>query len=218
MNTQRYDLYGPIHKGLRAAHGEWLTQLGRADFAEPADLLASLRRYLTLCASHLEHEDRFVHPLLEWRAAGTTAEVASQHEEHLVDFARIERAIIAVQQARPCERLAAGRDLYLTFSAFVAGDLAHMHWEETVLFGRLCAHFRDEELEAMETAIIGSLTPQETVTAVRVIMPALNPAERDRMLAALRLAAPPEAFDAIVEYAVRPALGSEDLAALGLAA
>jgi hypothetical protein len=33
----------------------------------------------------------------------------------------------------------------------------------------------------MKIAIIRSLTPQETVTAVRVMMPALNPAERDRI-------------------------------------
>ncbi len=218
MSTPRFDIYGPAHKGLRAAHGDILRRLGRADFSAPDEVLAALRGHLAFCRRHLAHEDEFMHPALAARSPGATAEVERQHDEHLEDFERMERAIAAVERAEKADRPAAGHQLYLTFSTFVAADLAHMHWEETVLFPQLCALFSDAELAGMQAAIVESQGPEDKVVSVRVMMPALNGVERATLLSAIKAMAPQQAYDAIVQFAVRPSLGADDLAALGLAA
>lgn len=221
MTAQRYDLYGPIHKGLRLAHSEMMMRLARADEAWLPSLLEDLRNHLVLCRRHLADEDRHIHPALEARRPDSTAELERQHEEHCDDFERLERAIATVECATRPERTAAGRQLYLTFTTFVAADLAHMHEEETQVFAELCALFGDEELQALEMAIIAELTPAENIAFMRLIIPAVSRAERTELLAGIRAAAPPEAFLAILEHAVRPTLSPEELAALerlGLAA
>lgn len=93
-----------------------------------------------------------------------------------------------------------------------------MHWEETVLFPQLCALFSDAELAGMHAAIVSSQGPEDKVASVRVMMPALNSVERAALLGAIKATAPPQAYEAIVQFAVRPSLGPSDLAALGLAA
>ena len=132
MTSGRWDLYGPIHKGLRFAHAEMLKGLGRADFATPDATLEALRFHLNLCRKHLAHEERHIHPALEARVSGGAGEIERQHAEHREDFERLERAMAAVERAPREARAIAGRQLYLTFSSFVAADFLHMQEEETV--------------------------------------------------------------------------------------
>ncbi|MBN9544484.1 MAG: hemerythrin domain-containing protein [Alphaproteobacteria bacterium] len=214
MTSGRWDLYGPIHKGLRFAHAEMLKELGRADFATPDVTMEALRFHLALCAKHLAHEERYIHPALEARASGGAHEIERQHEEHREDFARLERAMATVERASQEGRAAAGRQLYLTFSSFVAADFLHMQEEETVFYPQLCALFSDAELMAMEMEIIHSLTPEENIAYLRLMVPAMNGAERRALLTGIKNAAPPAVFQAIVTQAVRPTLNAEDFAAL----
>jgi hypothetical protein len=221
MTQQRYDLYGPIHKGLRRTHADFLARLGAADFAEPTPLLDALRSHLTLCAKHLSHEEDFIHPALEQRSPGGASRLDQQHEDHREDLDRLERAITAVERAAPEDRARAGRDLYLTYATFVAADLEHMHEEETVVWPRLCALFTDAEMMGIEMAIIGSLAPEVNLAFMRMMLPALNRAERAGLLGGIKASAPPEAFAAVIQFAARPTLAPADMAALeavGLAA
>ena len=218
MTSGRWDLYGPIHKGLRFAHAEMLKGLGRADFATPDATMEALRFHLNLCRKHLAHEERHIHPALEARVSGGTGEIERQHAEHREDFERLERAMAAVERAPREARAIAGRQLYLTFSSFVAADFLHMQEEETVFYPQLCALFSDAELMAMEMEIVHSLTPEENIAYLRLMVPAMNGAERRALLTGIKNAAPPAVFQAIVTEAVRPTLSAEDFAALGMAA
>lgn len=218
MTSGRWDLYGPIHKGLRFAHAEMLKLLGSADFTTPDTTMEALRFHLTLCRKHLAHEEQYIHPALETRLTGASQEIERQHEEHREDFERLERAMAAVERASQEARAWAGRQLYLTFSTFVAADFIHMQEEETIFYPQLCALFSDAELMAMEMQIIHSLTPQENIAYLRLMVPAMNSAERRALLAGIKNTAPPAVFQAIVTEAVRPTLSAKDLAALdGLA-
>jgi iron-sulfur cluster repair protein YtfE (RIC family) len=218
MTSGRWDLYGPIHKGLRFAHAEMLKGLGRADFTTPDATMVALRFHLNLCAKHLAHEERYIHPALEARLTGATGEIERQHEEHREDFERLERAMAAVERAPQEARAAAGRQLYLTFSSFVAADFLHMQEEETIFYPQLCALFSDAELMAMEMEIVHSLTPAENIAYLRLMVPAMNGAERRAFLTGVKNAAPPAVFQVIVTEAVRPTLSADEFAALdGLA-
>lgn len=221
----RYDLYGLIHKGLRKAQCELLARLGGADFddvAATAPLLADLRTILMLGASHLAHEDRYIHQPLEARVQASTDRLEHQHDDHRLAFAELEDMIRAIEEAPLDARASLGRRLYIAFTVFVGHDLEHMHEEETVTAPQLWANFTDAELQGIEMAIIGSLTPEKNLAFMRLMIPAMNRSERAALLGGMKVSAPAEAFTAVIEFAARPHLSREDFCdlsnRLGLAA
>ena len=93
--------------------------------------------------------------------------------------------------------------------------------EETVTWPLLCAQFSDDELMVIEQAIIASLSLDETIATMRMMLPALNPDERTGLLTGMKAGAPPQAYAAVIEHAARPTLPRADFAELerlGLAA
>ncbi|MBS0332977.1 MAG: hemerythrin domain-containing protein [Proteobacteria bacterium] len=222
LSAQRWDIYGPIHKGLRLAHGRVLTRLGSADYARERQAVATeLREHLRLCAQHLDHEDRHIHPAIEARAPGATAVLEAAHADHHAHFGEIDATIGGLLNATPDEAPALGRLLYLEVTRFVAADFAHMAFEEAEIWPRLCGLYSDEELAGIEMAIIGALPPADTIAYMRLMIPAMNPTERAGLLGGMKMSAPPEAFAAVIDQAARPTLSAEDFAdldRLGLAA
>ena len=127
----RWDIYGPIHKGLRMAHGQMLTRLGSADFsADQTELLADLGEHLRLCAQHLKHEEQFFHTALEARAPGAAAMLEEQHEGHRTRFAELAAPSPSSLGRASAERVDCGRSLYLQFSRAVGEDMEHMAEED----------------------------------------------------------------------------------------
>jgi hypothetical protein len=220
---QRHDLYGPIHKGLRLALSTLVVEIGSTDFADreaARETLAAVRRQMALSASHLAHEEDHIHRALEARAPGATLSLLADHDHHRRAFEAIEAAMQAIEAAADARRPALGRDLYLAFSQFVAADFAHMAEEETIILPLLHRLFGDDELIAIEGAIVASLPPEEVIAFMKLAVPAMNGPERVRFLAFVRGGAPAEAFEALLNFAVRPSLTPSDYRAveLGLAA
>lgn len=220
--ARRWDIYGPVHKGLRLGHMDLMVRLGRAAFEAPeTQLLAELSAHLANAQLHIAHEESVIHPALEARVAGACAGLEAQHRHHRDSVAALATTIEAVKAAAPQARPAQGRALYLAFSAFVAEDLEHMRQEETTTWPLLCAHFTDEELAGLEMSIISTLAPEENIAFMRLMLPAMTGPERAGLLGAMRAGAPPEAYGAVIELAARPTLSAGDMAELerlGLAA
>ncbi|MHA7970198.1 hemerythrin domain-containing protein [Rhizobium sp. CAU 1783] len=204
----RYDFYGAIHKGLRKAGCDMLGRLGAADYENPEEaesVLAQLRTFITLAADHVMHEDHHVHGLLQQRGYSTET-VDNQHDDHRLAFDQLEALVAAVEKAWPVNKRAAGRKLYLAFAAYLSEDLAHMHEEETETATQLWKNFTDDEILAIEMRIVASMSPEKNMAFMRLMIPAMNPSERAALLGAVRTGAPPEVFNAIMEFAVRPSL------------
>ena len=99
------------------------------------------------------------------------------------------------------------RALYQQLALFVAHNFEHMHQEETAHNAVLWAHYRDEEIVAIESAIHASLEPDEAMLCMRWMLPNLAPAERALVLTDLRAQAPAPVFDAVLAL-VRPQLSA----------
>ncbi len=196
------DLYGAVHKGLRWALVAMLTRVGQLDPTNKTqvwELLDDLDGVLFLCTSHIVHEERNIHPALERRRPGCTAEADAVHEEHRRDLEELQRLADALLDAAPQRAPALCRALYLRLSAFIAADLMHMHHEETVLMPLCEALFSIEELVAIHDQILASIGPEEMAAFMRVMIPANDRATRALMLGGMKAAMPASDFAQALE-------------------
>ncbi len=197
----RHDLYGPIHKALRLLMADTLARVGNMDAADATVAAATLDQVealLATCRSHLAKENQYVHAALEARQPGASRATADEHAEHQEALALLQAEVEALR-AQPSA--AAADRLYRHLAHFVAENLEHMHAEEAQLNPLLWSLYSDAELHAVEQRIVASLSPAETATVLRWMLPALRPAERHAMLAGMRRELPSEAFAGVIAIA-----------------
>jgi len=205
----RFDLYAPIHKALRLFMTDTLRRLGRLDLDDARDLAAGLDQLdalLGAARSHLQHENDFIHPVLEAHRAGASERIAAEHREHLDTLATLQAQADALRAAPGA---AAAHRLYRQLAAFAAENFEHMDVEETRHNQALWAACGDAELQAIEGRILASIGPQEMDLWLRWLIPALNPTERAQLLGGM----PPEA-QAPVLASARTLLDDTDWAKL----
>lgn len=208
----RFDIYRLIHKGLRAFMADTLLAVGSMDPEDDADVAATLARVrdlMVFCRSHLEHENTFLHSAMEARRPGSAAATSADHEDHVRSLDELTDLANAVERARGAERAARAHLLYGRLGVFVGENLVHMNVEETHNNAVLWDAYSDDELLAIEHAIVSTLDPEEQGATLRWIVPSINPAERAGFLSGMRRAAPAEVFEAVMA-SIRPHLSPKD--------
>jgi hemerythrin-like domain-containing protein len=116
--TDRIDLYAAVHKGLRGLLCDVLIALGRMDEMddhEVADVLARMRGALELCKLHLQKENLFIHPVMESRQPGSSAQPAQEHASQEHEFLGLEEAVGALENSPVPVRRRAAAQLYRRF-------------------------------------------------------------------------------------------------------
>lgn len=202
----RLDLYAGIHKALRLCMTRTLTAVGSTDASDAAEVAATLDRLeklLTLCELHLHDEHTFVHPALERARPGTAARIAAEHVHHAEAIADLRELAACVAAGRDGARASALERLYRALALFVAENFQHMHVEETVHNPVLWAAYADDELQAIEHAIVASIPGPVMAEALHWFIPALSAPERAAMLGGMQAGMPPEAFLGVLGIAER---------------
>ena len=210
--TPRVDMYGGIHKALRALMADTLLAVGRMDVDDALETAQVTQRVLELlefCASHLKHENDFVHPAIEARAPGASDAIAHEHGEHLRDLAHLADTVAVLRESPAEHRAAMATVLYRELALFIAENFRHMHVEETAHNAVLWARYTDAELGAIHDALVASIPPEEMMYTARWLVPFMNPAERAGLLSGIRDKAPAPAFQAILDT-VRPHLSERE--------
>lgn len=219
MITPRYNMYRLIHKGVRVLTSETLVAVGRMDSDDPAEVTETCRRVrsmLDFCHHHMDNEDRYVHPVMEARAVGSTATVSGDHAHHLESIESLRKACDRLEAAAPAERAEAAHALYLELAVFVGENLVHMNMEESEHNTILWRCYSDIELIAVERGIVGSMPREAMAETLRWMVPSASPGERAAFLCGLRNALPPPVFEDILDI-VTPHLGAVDRAKLDTA-
>lgn len=210
--SPRYNVYSKIHRALRAHMAETLTALGRSDPADETQLrgtLAQLEGLLDLCASHLKHEDRFMHAAMEARRPGSSHKTASDHLHHVEGIAALRREIERVRAAEAGCRESRLEALYHQFSAFVAENFEHMLVEESYNNAVLWECYSDTEIHEIEQLLVASIPPDENARILGLMVPAISAPEREALLGHIRAVAPREAFDGLLSMLL-PRLADAD--------
>ena len=208
-----FDLYGPVHKGLRLALSGLLTRLGAQDWTDAqstAALLDALRAQLEISAAHLRHEEEHIHRLLDARLPEGAVRPRHQHEAHDASFGDLALMIETIAAAPNAERPALGRHLYLRFSTFVAEDFEHMAEEEQAVQPMLQALLSDAEMQAIEAGILAAIPPARAQAFLRLMLPAMSRPERAAFIAGARANAPDDTVVAMLEGSAMASLPAAD--------
>jgi len=208
VSSPRVDLYAPIHKALRSFMSDTLDRIGRMDLDDGVDTqrtLAQLDALLTLCHSHVQTENRFMHPAIEARQPRGSKRIAEEHDEHLESIAELQAEVQILRGAAAAAKPGLALRLYRHLALFVAANFQHMHIEETAHNAALWAHYSDAELLQLHGRLLASIDPREMLEVARWMVPALNPAERADLMNGMKNDAPPEAFLGLLAH-IRPHL------------
>jgi hypothetical protein len=214
VDESRHDFFHNMHKALRLGHCRMIAAMGAHDFSDEektADLLGRLRAMLGLARLHLLSENREIQGALEERRPGSSQRMAEGHADLEQAFAELESLIRSVEVATLKRRNRAGHALYRHYSLFAAAEIRHMNEEETELLTQLHHAFSDEELKAIEARMMAALDPASLAACLSLMLPALNPPEREDMLARLRASLPSPMFEEALRNALSPALTPEAL-------
>lgn len=215
----RFDMYVGIHKAMRALMTDTLLAVGRADTSDELELAQVTQRVLELlefCAGHLGHENQFIHPALEARAAGTSAQIAQEHVEHTAHLTHLADLVGQLRDAPTDARPTFALQLYRALALFIAENFQHMHVEETAHNAVLWARYTDAELIEIHDELVASIPPQEMMVTARWLVPFMNPVERVELLVDIRGKAPAPAFQALLDT-VQPHLSTHEWAKLARA-
>lgn len=207
-SVPRFDIYGQVHKGLRAFLNATLDELGRLDSTDVHEVkrvLDQVDELLDFCVGHLEKENQYVHAALEAHDPFSVKQVAEEHEKHVLAIRWLRADIHNMACAASLAREQVAVRLYRAFALFVAENLEHMEVEESRHNPILWTHFTDAELTAIHTAIVTATSPAHMALGARWIVPHLTPAERTELITGLCATMPREIFEASLEM-VRPHL------------
>lgn len=210
--NQRHDGYRAVHKALRLYMTDTLNRVGRCDPTDNTEVdttLNQLDALLTFLEQHIAHERDFLHPALERARAGSAGRVDHDHAEHAEATADLRDGAAYVRNTSGAVRGAGLLALYRNFALFVAENLVHMHHEETELNAVLWEHYSDDELIAIERALVGSIPPFELMQSLPWFIAAQNAPERAAMLRGMQAGMPPEAFLGVLD-AARGVLSAAD--------
>ena len=194
----RLEMYANIHRALRMAMQQTLTGLGAMDPADRDDVAknaAAVTDLLELLAIHLDDENRFVHSALAARRPGSEQQTAADHVDHLNAIGALREQLEAARRPDGTMTPADALAFYRRLALFVAENLEHMHYEETHNQAALWAVYSDEELIAIEQAIVASLPPAVMGRMLHWLLPANPHAERVAMLAGMKAGAPRPVFE-----------------------
>lgn len=198
----RLNLYGPIHKALRAQMTDALLGVGRMDCGDQPEVTFALDAVVDLLdalRAHVAHENEFMHPAINAARSNGAQRTADDHEEHLASIVELEMAVQRVRDASGRDRDFAAALLYRQLALFLAENLQHMHIEETANNAILWENYSDSELMALHERLLSSIPPEAMQKTMRWMVPAMSHPERAHMMLDMQAKAPPSVFAAVVE-------------------
>jgi hypothetical protein len=216
LELVEFDGYRNIHKGIRNELFAVTYAAGRVDPGNVDAVRAVATRWHFLSEFlllHAEHEEEFVQPHIERFAPELAAQIIPAHRELEGRAAALE--VLADRAGDACadERRLFVHRMYLGFAGFVSAYLAHQEFEELEVSGALNQHLSFDEMLAIETQITDSLTPEQTVQAGSLTIPAMNVEDRVEMVGGMKAGMAPEVF-AVVWNLIQCVLTGDEAAQL----
>jgi hypothetical protein len=197
FNEVAVNIYGNIHKAIRAELFRLTTTSGRIDPADRGARVATaadLNHLMDLLVSHAEHEDAALQPAIVTHLPDLAERIENEHAtlETRMDGLR-GLAGDNVDAPRSEQRHTAYR-LYVELASFTSAYLAHQDVEERLVMPALESAVGVEGAFALHEKILGSIPPAEMAEGLGLMLPVMNVEERVEMLGGMQENAPAEVF------------------------
>lgn len=212
----RFEVYTPVHKGLRYALGVLTAKASSLNFEDDVKLSAFIKEFKPITVilhSHAVHEDAHIQPLIDKFIPEYSDRLETEHHdtEELLDD--LEKRIQTIKQSSVQERRELGSEWNYALNRFVATYLNHLQTEEIYVQQALWDNMTEEELMDLSVAIRSEIPPEQLMIYFRFMIPAQNIFENAAMLGGMKKYAPPEAYKAASQLAEQ-VLSSESWAEL----
>lgn len=202
---QRYNIFFPVHKGLRALlfeTAQLLQQTNFTDVDEADDAVERVKTVVSLFESHASKEDNYVFAAISAYEPSVVASFEQEHEEDHALGESLQNWIKAFEYAiAPSAKQTIGDDLTKAYIQFMVFNLRHMAKEEQVINPILWRYYSDEELHGITQTILASIPPQEGAYFSRWMVRGLNNAEILGWLKGVKNAAPQPVFQSLLGIA-----------------
>jgi hypothetical protein len=177
QSHSRHRLYRE-HKLVTAYLNDFTRLVGTTDFTDDAQVtvvIEALDGRIGLLTNHAKHEDDNIHVLLKVKGLQVYEDIEKDHRGHGVVFSRLTDMVETIcTSANPEERVMMGHEFGLAWSHFEAQNLVHQYEEETVLMPALWEHCTDEELQAIDAKVYGTMSPDDMIGMVTALFPYMN--------------------------------------------
>ena len=201
----RYNIFFPIHKGLRALLYETALQLQQTDFSEEeeaAETIQQVKTVVELFESHADKEDNYIFPAIISYEPSVAAAFEQEHVEDHQLGESLQKWLTAFEYAvAPSAKQTIGEELTNSFIQFMVFNLKHMAKEEQVINPILWRYYSDEDLHGITLEIMQNVQPQQMAFFSRWMVRGLNNAEICHWLKGVKNTAPQPAFQALLSVA-----------------
>jgi hypothetical protein len=194
------DLYRDIHKAIRVELFDVTTEAARLDPGQGiarAALASHVNDVVAFLASHAEHEDGAIQPVLESELPDLAQRIEVDHltlEARMDDLREMAADAALLSSPDPGFRV---HRLHLALAAFTSDYLVHQDVEERVVMPALEQAVGVETVVGIHQAIIGSIPPDELARSLALMLPAMNVDGRTELLEGMRDGAPAEVFEGV---------------------
>ena len=204
--TATEDLFTPIHKAIRSMIYDLGGRLQSVDFADKVastQVLVDLQHefanavsatcVLCLLHSHAGSEEAGIFPSMQPIDPALIRMLIDEHHE-------IRRRLLALTKmadelggiASPERRTELGVGINREANEFFAFYLMHMNKEEVTIVPAMKEHFTDDQLRAMQGAVMGAMPPERLANYLRWMLPSLTLRELTGTMTGVKRGAPPE--------------------------
>ncbi|MBC7903334.1 MAG: hemerythrin domain-containing protein [Gemmatimonadaceae bacterium] len=204
---QRYNVFGQIHKGLRAFMYDTALSLQQTWFADSSAGGAALAKVDSVLAhfdAHAHHEDHFILPAI---ARFEKALVEEFEKEHVTDLELSNRLRSLLNIYYHCvsgeEKKEIGSAICKSFVEFMVFNLEHMAKEEILLNRTLWKHYTDDEIMEIQQRLVATIPPQEMAEGAKWMFRGINNSEAIHWLKGVKEEAPEFVFQSLLDIAER---------------
>ncbi|HVF96530.1 MAG TPA: hemerythrin domain-containing protein, partial [Flavisolibacter sp.] len=201
----RYNIFFPVHKGLRALLFETAQRLQHTNFCdagEAADAIEQVNNVVSLFEIHAQKEDNYVLAAIAAYEPSVVAAFEQEHEEDHVLGQALQNWLTAYgYSVAKSAKISIGEELTKTFADYTVFNLRHMAKEERVVNPLLWRYYTDAELLGITDGIVKSISAQEMAFFGRWMVRGLNNAEILGWLHGVKNTAPQPVFDGLLSIA-----------------
>lgn len=203
MNKPRYDVYRPVHKGLRLLMTEIMYELGKSDVINLTELnsLEEKLQYLwDILKAHAEGEEEFLFPHLEKenKSIFTKLKLAHDKSHEQIEILRNRFREIKGADIGYDEKAEQMSEFTRQYNSFLSQYFSHLQDEELEANPILWKVLSDDELMVIVPKIASKTSPEIMQYFMSYFIRAINHTERLGLLMGMRKNVPEPVYKGIL--------------------